>query len=294
MTIKLTESVADLTQVGGTWEIQILSEGVGSKGIYPYAVLERDGAAAFPAGTQIFMDHYNEEDSYNRNGQQHSIKDLVGVTTVDAVPYAENKSLRSKVRWFNGFESFVQDAAEHVGLSIEASGLQNEDGVVLSLIPSPLNAIAVVPRAGRDGKILSLVESYREKRGIIGDDTNGRKDKAVTPEDIKALVEALKEALAPSFTALTEALKPAPVEEPKEDEVDIAAIAEALAESDLPKISRTKVYEALKAGTKVEDAIEAQKTFIAELTESLKVEANGTLKTATDVDWKPGVSGWGL
>lgn len=272
MKIKLNEAVGIPAPASGTWSLQLISEGVGSSGIYPADVLERDGSTAFPAGTKLYADHLTYWDDYERDGN-HSIRDLVGVLLENAAYDAETKSLRAPAKWFDGFESFVAEAKDYIGLSIEASGVIN-NGIVESLVPSPYNAVAVVPTAGRDGRILALVESYREKHGIISDDTNGRKDKAVTPEDIKALVEAMKEALAPSFSALTEALKPAVVEEIEDSEPDIAAIAEALAESDLPKISRTKVYEALKAGTRVEDAIEAQKTFIKELKESIAVDGH--------------------
>ena len=59
MTIRLAES-ATAQVVGTRARIRIISEGIGSSGTYPADVIQRDGPAAWPAGTQIFMDHLTE------------------------------------------------------------------------------------------------------------------------------------------------------------------------------------------------------------------------------------------
>jgi len=294
MVDKLVETATSaLESSSGQWLIQLMSEGVGSMGTYPAEVLERDGAMAFPAGTQIFMDHLTESEEWDRAGN-HSIKDLVGVTTTPAEFDAESKSLRAAAKWFNGYESFIEEAKDYIGLSVEVFAMSNNEGVVEAFVPSPLNAVAVVPRAGRDGKVLSLMESYKDKHDTIKNHDD-RKDEAVKPEDIEKIAEAVTAGLTPLFDGLKESLKPAEKDEAADEtETDLSVIAEALVEADLPKSARTRVYGAVKSGAKIEEAVEAEKTYLAEVRESLKSDVvEGRIKEsgkneATDFR----VSGW--
>lgn len=297
MAVKLKET-SSLTKSSNKWLIQLISEGVGSSAVYPGEILQRDGAVAWPAGSHIYADHLTETQEWENHGN-HSIRDLVGVTLTEAVWDEDSKSLRAEAKWFNGYETFIEDAKDYIGLSIEASASVN-DGVVENLLPSPHNAIAVVPRAGRDGKVLQqLSESYREKRDKIIDEGISKetgKDEGMTPEDIQKVAEAVAEAIKPSFTAITEALKPAePVVEG--DAPKIEDVAEAVATAELPKAARARVYEAVKAGTSVEDAIAAEKDYIKELTENVKPEkpadgSDGRVREYDKNDNDYRVGGW--
>jgi hypothetical protein len=72
--------------------------------------------------------------------------------------------------------------------------------------------------------------------------------------------------------AVAEAL--APSEEPEEkEEVDVAAVAEAMVAADLPEVSRKAVYESLRAGGDLAEAIEAQKAFVDSVKSHFKEEA---------------------
>jgi hypothetical protein len=136
-----------------------------------------------------------------------------------------------------------------------------------------------VPHGGRDGKILDLIESYREsgKIDIVKPDADkvredARKDKGMTPEEIKALQEALAEAVSTAvtngFTKIQEALAPAVIE-PVEDAPTAVEVAEALVEAfPTSKASRTRVAEAVKNGVEIAKAIEAEKTLV----ESVKAD----------------------
>jgi len=263
---KLKES-SSLTAGSGKWHIQLLSEGVGSSGAYPGEMLERDGAKAFPAGTHIYLDHLGESEDYERSGN-HSIKDLVGVTLAEARWDSETKSLRSEAKWFNGYHTFIEEAKDYIGLSIEAAG-ELKDGVVESLHYSPSNAIAVVPRGGRDGKVLSLIESWRENSGniVTNEHDEGKRAVPVTPEDIEKVAEAFAAKIAPTLTALTEAVKPTITADVTldEDKVDGAAVVEAAVEAGLSKTARTRVVAAVNAGETVEKAIEAEKALRDEI-----------------------------
>ena len=285
MTIRLTEGAA-LKESGSKYRIRLLSEGVGTSGTYPADVLERDGAAAFPAGTQIFLDHLTENDEWQRAGN-HSIKDLVGVTLTEATYVADEKALYAEARFYGAHKDFIAEAKDDIGLSVEARGVL-ADGIVESLVYSPLNAIAVVPRAGRDGKITELLESYRESGKIervtetATNDSRGN-DPERTKMDEKD-IQRIVEALTPLFTSLTEALKPAEKPAEKTEGPDMATVAEAVVEAGLPKSFRAKVFESVAKGADAQSAIDEAKALVESvkaelnLTEKVEDENPGTLK----------------
>lgn len=264
-------------------KIRLISAGQGSSGLYPAEMLEHYGPNAFPSGTQLFWDHLGESESWERQGN-HSIKDLVGVTTSDAVFSAENSALEASVKFFPNAADFVREAYQHFDLSIEAAAYVDEEGVVEAIIPSPRNCVALVPKGGRDGKITALVESYREKHGkIVSNRENAgdeRKEITVEPKDIKAITTAVAEAIQPMFTQLSEALTPAApvVEDETEETVDVGAVAEALIEAGLPKSGRARVLESVKAGTDIAKAVEAEKAYVEEIVKESAVEDAGTVK----------------
>lgn len=104
----------------------------------------------------------------------------------------------------------------------------------------------------------------------------------MTPEEIKALADALAEALKP--------VAPAEVET---DSPDVAAVAEAVATSGLPESARKRVYEGLKAeGADVNALIEAEKKYIEELKVDAPSEDPGRVRegSAATTDFR--VSGW--
>jgi hypothetical protein len=297
MTAKLRES-ASLAAKGAKRRIRLISEGPGSSGLYEAAVLQRDGAIAFPQGTHIYLDHLTEDEDDARGGS-HSIKDLVGVTLNDA-SFSEG-ALIADANFFSNFAPLLEEMREYIDLSIEASGSVKE-GVVESLHPSPLNAISIVPRGGRDGKILELIESYRESGNISGVENllestqEHRKDKGMTPEDIEKVAEAVAKAIASQFDDLKEALKPATAPEPnQETEAPTAAdVAEALVVANLPRAARDRVYEALKVdGAVLADVIEAEKNYITEIKESVASTDDDTfVRESTDKKFDRRVGSW--
>lgn len=92
-----------------------------------------------------------------------------------------------------------------------------------------------------------------------------KKEKVMTPEEIQALV-------ATTVAATVEALKPAPADPQEITAPTGAEIAEAVLASGLPEAARKMVYEAIENGTEVAAAIEAQKTFVAQVLEQTKVD----------------------
>lgn len=130
-----------------------------------------------------------------------------------------------------------------------------------TLMGAPISALT---------KVSALGES---KRGTNGTATAATESKIMEGnpdmEELKAMLEELNE----KFTALAETLNTP--EEPAEeveavDPVEVAAeVAEAVAEAALPAASRKAVYEAMKTGKTVEEAIAAQKELIESLKASL-------------------------
>ena len=274
----------------------LISEGVGSSGTYSAELLQRDGASAFPAGTKLFANHLGENESWERHGSRN-INDLIGITTEAATWDESERGLVAGIEIFPHARDFVESIWEHVGLSVEASGVVSEDGVVEALVYSPLNAVALVPVAGRGGKVQGLFESFRESYGSITNDESvtDRKDSGMTPEEITSVAEALAEALKPSLTAIHEALTPAEPIVNDEDGEDASVIAEALVASELPTSARTKVYEAVKTGVKVADAIATEKTYITELLAESKTdgEFNGRVDVSGTGAPKSALKAWG-
>lgn len=308
MTTRLLESTGTLTSAnGGKYRVRLISEGVGSSGTYPADVLERDGAAAWPKGTQIFFDHLTSTDEWERAGN-HSIKDLVGILVTDPEYDTAEKALYAEAQFVAQHRTFIEEVKDHVGLSVEAKGTI-VDGIVESIAPSPLNAVAVVPRAGRDGKIVELVESYRDSNnsGIIETHTASNeaetgKDEGMTPEQIAELREALVTAVTSGIAEIKESLKPAPVEQTEEnvETPKVADVAEAVVAADLPASARKRVYEALEANPEADVAtvIEAEKAYLTEVREALAKDAGADLgriresSKPQDNDDDFSVSGW--
>ena len=165
-------------------------------------------------------------------------------------------------------------------------GNYNENGelVVESLTPHTQNSVDLVSYAGRPGSGLaeklyeSAIAAFVENGAATAETETEIMEGTPDMEELKAMLEELNT----KFAALAETLT-TPAEEPAEeveavDPVEVAAeVAEAVAEAALPAASRKAVYEAMKAGKSVEDAIVAQK----ELIESLKATLSESAPAAT-------------
>lgn len=279
--MKFQES-AVISKSNNKFRMRIIKPGKGSSANYLEETLRRDGPTAWPIGTQIFFDHLTEGDYYERRGQ-HSIKDLVGVTTAtpEYIEGDENTGgLWTDVRFFENAVGFISDAMEFIEASIEASGMQDDEGNAMSIIYSPTNAIALVPRGGAGGKISHLIESYRENSteetqnsensDIMDEGTpvlsDSRKENGMTPEDINKIVEGLTAAIGPALTQIQESLKPAELVEV--EVVSLTDTVKAIVEAKLPDAAQERVYAALEQGQDVVKAIETEKAYVNQLRES--------------------------
>ena len=275
---KLKES-AELTEVkGGTARIRLIRAGQGSSGFYSPELLERCGSAAFPKGSFLYFNH---KDPGGRD-----IRDAFGATISETTYDADDQSLWADADIFTTHREFISEIAKYADLSIEAAGEKDDDGNVTEILPNPFNAVALVPRGGREGKIAEIMESA--KYDTVVNNENQRKDAGMTPEDIQKIVEALVAAITPEFAKITEALKPA--DDQDKEVVQASDVAEALIAANLPKSARTRVYSAVQTGTKLEEAVKAEADYITELREDAQKEQNRVKGSAENYDFS--VAGW--
>jgi len=127
---------------------------------------------------------------------------------------------------------------------------------------------ASAPMSGKDGTAASTAAATIEEQ------------KEGNSMELKELSEQIAELPNLVAAAVAEAL--APEEEPEKDEVDVEAVAEAMVEADLPEVSRKAVYESLKAGGDLAEAIEAQKGFVESVKAHFKEEAKADAPAAEE------------
>lgn len=260
--LKETASKASLGKVQGKrrWLTRVISVGAGSSGIYTESALRDTGPAAFPVGTQVHINHDSWRDEDER--PEGDLRRLAGVL-VSAAEFKED-GLYAEIEFGEEWGPFVEQFHDFIGLSIAAYGYHSEVSetglpIIEGFIPSPTNRVDLVTLAGAKGKVIEALESFRGKLEV-----NNGKETGMTPEQIAELTEAIVVGLTPALTALQEALTPEVTDDTEVND-DVAAVTEALVESELPKVARAKVYEAVQGGTAVADAIAEQKAFIESL-----------------------------
>jgi hypothetical protein len=162
-TVKLKE-VGKVTGTGALREATIIESGWGSSGYYSKELLERDGAAAFPAGTHMYLNHSTMTEEYER--PERDVRDMVGVLETD--PHVVGNELKSRVKIFEHWQPVIDELAPHTGLSIRAGGhitegeKEGKTGIIVEkIVRDPMNSVDVVTAAGAGGKLGALIESAR-------------------------------------------------------------------------------------------------------------------------------------
>lgn len=296
-----TESALAPVKAGENWRAVLITPGKGSSGFYSEAMLKEHGPKAFPRGTHSYVDHPVND------GEVRSPKNLMGVLAEDA-RYEDGVGLVAEVQIMPHWKDFVEAVAPHTGLSIYAmgEGSRDDDGqiVVEALVPNIQNSVDLVSYAGRPGS--GLAEKLYESALAAQSSDNGIAVETVAAtipnieegnsnmDEIKAMLEEMNTAIEAKFAALAETLSPS--EEPEEkEEVDVAAVAEALVAADLPEVSRKAVYESLRNGGDLAEAIESQKAFVesvkSHIKESAVAVANEEAVIVTTSEAKPSLRG---
>lgn len=223
----------------GTVPIKIISPGWGSKGYYSAELLERDGPAAFPKGTHMYLDHPSMTEAMDR--PERSVRDLAAVLATGArwVPdHPKGPGLYAEAEVLDTFRPVINELGPHIGVSIRAPGTgrngtaEGRTGTIVESI-STAHSVDFVTKAGRGGEVLALLESAGielEEAGVVAawfesrihsdftvraDDLYG--DGRLTLDERKAMSSGIGAAL-DAFRAVVEAEAPQLYERGRWDE----------------------------------------------------------------------------
>jgi hypothetical protein len=170
-------------------------------------------------------------------------------------------------------------------------GSLNDNGelVVESLTPNTQNSVDLVSYAGRPGSGLaeklyeSALAAFNSSKVEVNEaDTAPPIDKGTSTmdplEEIKGMIAELPALVAAAVSDLNMSndehnmdAQGNPVAAANSAEpMDVASVAEAMLAADLPEVSRKAVYESLRNGVELNEAIESQKAFVESIKLSLK------------------------
>lgn len=241
----------------GTVKIKLIDANRwGSTGFYSADVLKRDGAAAFPIGTKMYIDHDTPAEEAAR--PEGTITRLAATFTT-AAQYEDDPKhgaglyAMAKVREI--LRTDLDDIAPAIGTSIRASGkatlgeAQGKRGpIITALTPSKFNRVDFVTIPGAGGKLVPLFESLRNRAQddsatansvvvIEADQLEG--DHTMTDEQIKKLVsDGIAAAMGTALpAALQEALAPIVQQTARLSEAATLREAEVVVTAHLGKIS---------------------------------------------------------
>ena len=174
----ITETAGGVTATGGRIRIRIISAGIGSSGEYSPEVVAASAKLA-PAGTHMHIDHPLATVA----GEPRSVATLAAVTETDAVWDEETSSLWADARVFSDFAPRIAEIAEDIGVSIRGSAEYHDTptGRVIDRLTA-IDSIDFVSKAGRGGKILSVLESAGviPRGSTVSEDMASTTDQALT------------------------------------------------------------------------------------------------------------------
>ena len=279
----LIESVSTLPvqeSEPGRYKIRLIGADIlGSSGYYSRAVIERDGAKAFPRLTKIYADHPTVTEANEL--PERSVKNIAGKFVTD--PWMEEDGLYTMVQFGREYLGMVEDFHDVLGMSIYAEGRREtrmiegeEVPEVVELFPSPFNSCDLVTVPGANGAVIAaFAESARQTSAPAVEDKNKEGNSNMEIEELAAKVEALTESMATVADAvgkLVEAQTPALKEEEPvaASAAEISDAVEKAVEAELPKEFRTELAEALAHDKEfdVDAFIESKVKFIEGLRES--------------------------
>ncbi|GHE47380.1 hypothetical protein GCM10017673_56540 [Streptosporangium violaceochromogenes] len=164
--VPLTEAAGGQRPAGRRFRARIIKGDVqGSSGYYPAATLRRD-ASVFAEGLPVFLDHPSVTESHDR--PERSVRDLAG--RLASTARYEGDGLYADVEVYPHWAPVIEAMADHIGLSIRASGTveaSRDEGIPGPIVTSLAEAASVdfVTAAGAGGKIVALLESARAEAG---------------------------------------------------------------------------------------------------------------------------------
>jgi len=276
---------------GKVWKVKVIEGNRrGSSAYYPAEVVEA-GAHLFKKGTRVYRNHPSANEKWDR--PERDINDIIGVFESDST--FEGGDLYANVKFYEEHRASIKEKAEDgvIGMSIRAAGDVEEtaDGPVLKSFTS-VSSVDVVTTAGAGGGFEKLIESANENSASeSGAESLEEKDQSTMDPKLAEALDALIEATKANTTT-TAAL----VERMDKDDKAKADLAEAerkaaedakvlspleiagkLTESELPKAAQARVLTLVEAGTDLDAAITAEKSYLEEaLKAAPKFEGNGS------------------
>lgn len=284
-----TLTPAEMT--GKTWRIKIIEgDRQGSSAYYRKEILESQ-KEMFGKGVRSFENHPSLNEKWDQ--PERKIGDIIGWISEDAE--FDGKDLWANLTIKESKRAEIKELAEAgvIGISIRAQGelIEGTNGPELKRF-THVHSVDVVTTAGAGGKFGEVLESARPKVSApeSGAESLEEKESIMDPKleaALDALVEATKASTA-ATTALSERM-----DKKDKDEAELAeaarkeaeeagklspvAIAAKLTESELPKAAQARVLTLVEAGTDLDEAIKAEKSYLEEaLKGAPKFEGNGS------------------
>lgn len=261
----------------GTYEVTLITPGLGASAYYSEEIIARDAPLAFPKGTHVYVDHLEK-------GERRTTQKLVGVLTEETSIREADGAAINRIKPFKHWADFVEDVREHVALSISAAGTGKEgmhEGkrVILaeSLDYSPTNTVDIVPWGGRAGSgfnesLEAAIQAETDDQpdpSAPGEEEEGNKME-LSAEAITALASAISEKVG---VALNEALAPKPEE--KDENADRLATVEAVQaveSAEVPASVKARLVEGIKDGSLTAEAVKSEIAAAVALREEIEAD----------------------
>lgn len=273
----------------GSIDMRLIRPGWGASGYYSKEVLERDGPAAWPAGTHMYLDHPTETEMKER--PERSLRDLAAVTISDPVFREDGKAgpgLYARATVLPQWKDTIEALAPFIGVSIRASGsyesgeAEGKEGKVITRLVKG-HSVDFVTKPGAGGKVLAVMESLRSG-GLLqsaaadvvsseGTTTQaiGQEDRDMELSEAQERITALETELEESKTNEREAIERAARSDGAFAILEAQGVAREMLENvSLPAAAKTRIVNK----TTIDPPLgEDGKLDLAALTEAIEAEA---------------------
>lgn len=253
----------------GTVPVKIIQAGWGSSGYYPASVLKRDGPKVYTKGLKMYWNHPTASEETER--PERDLRDLAAELVSDASwkeDGAAGAGLYADAKVFEGYKGSINELAPHIGVSHRALGrakpgvADGREGPIIERIVAA-RSVDFVTTPGAGGQVVQLFESARQRPAanhhVEGNDMGEL-------EELKARVAAQDTELATLKTENARLAEARLLREARD------FVAETLAGTELPDLTRTRLTETLAAKPAIKDGAIDKEIYKAAILEAAKAE----------------------